>query len=276
VRLTYGYASASSEITAGDGKVEKTLPLDAGTIAVEALQTAEGAPAGGVFFVLYRQKTAAAREELGRSSSVPALFHVNAGDYALTAFSGLAKLDAAVKVKAGKVSAVRMALNVGMIEIKSFAAEGPSEAVSAWHRITPEAAGPANGAASPLWVSGPSARLQLPAGSYRIESVYGNAREDRTVTINAGQTASVNVIMNAGEAKVSLPSAMSGGLCEVYAADSDHKAGPIARAAGEGLHFILKAGRYDLDCRRKDGAAQSLQTKISVVAGQVQTAKVEE
>ncbi len=103
------------------------------------MQAPEAGPAGGVFFILSRRKQGGGLEELGRSSESPAAFHVNAGEYVLSASAGPAGLISNVKVEAGKVSAVRMALNVGTLEIKTYEAEGAANPVSAWHRIYPAA-----------------------------------------------------------------------------------------------------------------------------------------
>jgi hypothetical protein len=166
-------------------------------------------------------------------------------------------------------------LNVGTLEIKTFAAEGSLDPVQAWHQISPVPA-QRKGAAAPIRISGLSHRLQLPAGGYRLESFYGNAREESLITVTAGELTSQTVTLNAGEAKVSLPSGASGEVCAVFEAGADHKADPIARAAGASIHFILKAGRYDLECRKKGETAPPKQAEISVLAGKVQSAKIEE
>ncbi len=273
-RAAYGYASASAEFDVESAKVEKTVALDAGTIAVEALQTAGGAPAEGVFFVLLKPKTRAAREELGRSSEAPALFHVNTGDYAVSALASLAKLDATVKVAAGKVSVVRMALNVGTLDIKTLAAAGSDKPVPAWHRLTPSGAEAQKGAA--LRIAGASYRLQLPAGAYRLESVFGGAREERVVTVAAGQTTAETVILNVGEAKVEAPAGKADKVCAVYEAGADRKSDPLDRAAGADIRFTLKAGRYQVECRNKGDATAPKLALVTVVAGEVQSAKFED
>ncbi len=271
VRVAYGLATAIGEFTLGADKVEKTIPLEAGTIVAEAQQAPSGPPADGAFFIV-SQMTSAGREELGRSSGAPALFHLNAGDYLLSAFAGAATLEAPVKVIAGKVSVVRMPLNVGALEIKTFAKEGSPELVTAWHRISP-APSDQKGV---LRVSGSSIRVQLPAGNYRLETIYGNAREESAVTVTAGQLTSKNVTLNAGEAKLSLSPGASDRVCAVYEAGSDRTLGPIGRAAGSDIRFILKAGRYDVECREKGNAAPARQAQITVVAGEVQSAKMQE
>lgn len=140
-RLTYGYATGSAEFSVASGKVEKTIPLEAGAIAAEALQDAGGAPVEGAFFTLYKPRAGGGREELGRSSETPALFHVNAGEYALTAVAGLAKVDAPVKVVAGKVSVARVAMNVGVLEIKTFLQEGSQKPAPLGTRSRPSRRG---------------------------------------------------------------------------------------------------------------------------------------
>ena len=275
VKVAYGLATGSGEFTLGAEKVEKTIALAAGTIVAEAQQASNGPPVGDAFFIVSKPKTQA-REELGRSSGAPALFHLNEGDYVLSAFAGAATLDASVKVVAGKVSIVRMPLSVGALEIKTFAKEDSPEHVAAWHRLSPAASDSKNAALPALRLSGYSNKLQLPAGSYRLESIYGSARVESIVTVKAGQLTSQNVILNAGEAQLSLPSGKSDKVCAVYEAGADRKAGPVARAAGSDIRFILKAGRYDVECRGKGESTPAKQTEISVVAGQVLSAKIQE
>jgi hypothetical protein len=273
-KLTYGSAAATGEFAvAAAGKVEKTIPLEAGAIAAEALQAPGGQPADGAFFILRKPKTG---EELGRSSEAPALFHVNAGEYVLSASAGLAKLDAAVKVVAGKVSVVRMAMNVGALEIKTLAAEGSEKPVPAWHVLTPVTGDASKAGGGALRLLGASHRLQLPAGGYRLETVYGAAKQESAVTVAAGQTASKTVILDVGEAKVSLAAGQPDRICAVYEAGADRKTEPVGRAAGAEMHFFLKAGRYELDCRKKGDAAPQKTAEIKVVAGEVQSAKIED
>ena len=274
VRAAYGFASAEDAIAVGAGKAEKTISLNAGTVAAEALQAQGSQAAEDAFFVLYRRKTAVALEELGRSSEAPAIFYVNAGEYTIAATAGLAKLHTDVKVEAGKVSAVRMALNVGVLEIKTFAVEGSSRPVPAWHRLYAAASGP--GKAPVLRISGGSHRLQIPAGTYRLETEYGNARVESAVSVAAGQTASQSVVLGAGEAKISLPAGKPARVCAVYEAGADRNAGPLGRAAGTSMSFILKAGDYDVECRHQGASEPAKRARIRVVPGETQQAKIED
>ena len=94
--------------------------------------------------------------------------------------------------------------------------------------------------------------------------------------MNAGQLTSKNVSLNAGEATLSLPPGKSDRVCAVYQAGSDRTLGPIGRAAGSDIRFILKAGRYDVECHEKGDTAPPKQAQITVVAGEVQSAKMQD
>ncbi|MBI4725301.1 MAG: hypothetical protein HY765_10070, partial [Rhodomicrobium sp.] len=92
--------------------------------------------------------------------------------------------------------------------------------------------------------------------------------------IGAGQIASLNVVLSAGEARITLPSGKGGEVCTVYEAGADGNAAPVGRASGSAMSFILKAGLYDLECRGKTAPASAKKTQIRVVAGETQTTKI--
>ncbi len=264
VRVTYGFAKAEDSITVNGGKTEKTVLLNAGTIAAEGLQKQGGRAAEGVLFVLRRRKQGGGLEELGRSGGMPTAFHVNAGIYELSALAGPAALTGTVRVEAGKVTTVRMALNVGTLEIKAYETEGAAGKVSAWHRIYP-----AGGASKKplLTAQGMAPRVQLPAGDYRLETVYGNARVESAFSIAAGQTVAKTVILSTGQAKISVPAGKPARVCTVYEEGADRGAGPAGRAAGTAMSFVLRAGVYSAECRAHGARAPAKPVEFRVVAG---------
>ncbi|ADP70629.1 hypothetical protein Rvan_1370 [Rhodomicrobium vannielii ATCC 17100] len=278
VQLTYGLATASAEFAVEGSRVERTVPLDAGTIAVEALRLPGGDPAVGAFFTLCRQGANGAREEIGRSSIAPAIFQVNSGSYILAATAGLSRLETPVRVEGGKVSVVSMALNVGTLAIRTLAAPTAQTALPAWHRLFADGANPAAKGGPPLVrLSGASPRIDLPAGTYRLETVYGAIRDVRTVSVAAGRTTAENIILDAGEAKIALPFGKQDGVCAVYEAGGERAAAsPLVRAAGGEPHFILRAGRYDLECRAKNKPDAPRRAEIVIVAGEVKTTNLGE
>jgi hypothetical protein len=182
-----------------------------------------------------------------------------------------------VRVESGKVSVVSMALNVGTLAIRTLAAPTARTALPAWHRLFADGANPTAKAGAPLIrLSGASPRIDLPAGTYRLETVYGAIRDVRTVSVAAGRTTAENIILDAGEAKITLPSGKQDGVCAVYEAGGERAASPLVRAAGGEPHFILKAGRYDLECRAKNKPDAPRRAEIVIVAGEVKTTNLGE
>jgi hypothetical protein len=274
IRASYGFASAEDELTAGPDKIEKTVALGAGTIEAEAFLATGASRAEDAFFVLLRRKSPAALEELGRSSQMPAVFHVNQGEYVLSAGAGLAKVEMKVRVEMGRTAAVKLALGAGTLEFKTFAVEGSGKPAPAWHRIFAEGDGAAKSGVPVLRLRGSSHRLQLPAGNYRIETEYGAARAANTVTVAAGQAVSRTIVLEAGEAAITMAPGKPASVCAVFEAGADRNAGAAGRAAGTSMTFILKAGLYDVECKSK--GQPSGQAQIRVAAGQTVQAKVGE
>ena len=275
-KVTYGFAAAISEFTVGPGIHEKAISLEAGTIAAEAVQAEGSQTAEGAFFVLSRAKNDM-QELVGKSSQVPAIFHVSAGEYVLTASAGLAKLTAIVKVEPGKVSVVRMVLNAGTLDIKTFATGSTPKSVQAWHMLYPAPAESTKRMAPPvLRMAGGVSRLLLPAGQYRLQTEYGSTHTESTISVVAGQAAWHNVVLRAGEAKISLPPGKSAKVCAVYEAGADRSAAPAGRAAGTSMSFILKAGSYDVECSAKGTGAPGKPIRVEVAAGETRETKIGE
>jgi hypothetical protein len=273
VRAAYGYARAEDTITVGGAKLEKTVILNAGTVSAEGLQKAGGAKADNVFFLLTKRQEPSV--ELGRSSESPAIFQVNAGEYTLAAVSGPARIEGGVKVLAGQVSVVKMALNTGTLQIAAYEAEGATVPVPALHRIYAAAAS-AKKAGPLLTVKAAVHRVQLPAGEYRLVSEYGNATVESTISVAAGQALTKNVVLGAGQAMIAVPEGKPARVCAVYEEGANRAAGPAGRAAGTLMSFILKAGAYEVECRSQGAPAPVKPAGFRVVAGQTQEAKLAE
>lgn len=252
VKVRYGLAEATYALKVQAGQtVNEAVPLNAGLIAARALNVPGGTVLSPAFFTV---STAGAgeRREIGRSSAEPATFHLNDGRYLLRAEAGLASLETEVDVQAGKVTAVDVALNVGSLELKAFAAAGDPKLLPATHNIY-AADDPARERGRPLLrITGATHRVELPAGSYRIETLAGLARQESVVAIKPGQITSQGVVLNAGELKVE-PAIEPGAepeTCAVYTVGTFRVSqDPIARASGPSPSFILPAGSYRLTCQ---------------------------
>ena len=136
----------------------------------------------------------------------PALFHLNTGDYVLSAFAGLAKLEAPVKVARRKSVRRAHGLECGHARDQDLRQSGVGQTRPSLASDHPVGAG-----SQKRRRLARSLALHIACSFRRAaiasKSVYGNAREERVVTVDAGQTTAKTVILNAGEAKVSLPPA---------------------------------------------------------------------
>src|SRR5208337_2180484 len=117
-----------------------------------------------------------------------------------------------------------------------------------------------------LRIEGRSHQVQLAAGNYRIETILGNARAETPITVVPGQKVSQRIDIDAGEAKVRFPAGKPANICAVYEAGAGRAAGPVGRAAGTEIDFILKAGVYELECRPVNASTPAKQTQVIVAA----------
>jgi hypothetical protein len=251
VQVRYGLAEAAMPVRVQAGQAATLIiPLNAGVLAARALATPGGAAIGPALFAVAALE-GGQRREMGRSSAEPATFYVNAGRYALRAEAGVAALETEVEVVAGKVTSVEMALNVGTLELKTFAASGVPKLLPATHHIYAQETQAAATRAKPLLrIAGAEHRVDLPAGNYRIETLAGLVRHETLVTVTPGQTTSQTIVLNAGEVKVEAPSGPPE-TCEVLAAGGwMSQPRPLGRAAGPTPVFILPAGTYTINCRK--------------------------
>ncbi len=192
------------------------------------------------------------------------------------AIAGLAKIDATVKVIAGKVSVVRIAMNMGALEIKTLAAEGSQKPAPAWHQMTPLAPVEAEKARPLRSAFGASYRVQLPAGNYvSNRSTAPRARKGWS-TVAAGQDDVEDGDLERRRGEGQPPAGKADKVCAVYEAGADRKRSRSGAPRARTCDFFLKAGRYQVECRKKGDAAPRKQAEISVVAGEVQSAKIED
>jgi hypothetical protein len=262
IEATYGLATAQKEIVAGADRTEAAVVFNAGTVAATALASPGGKPAENVVFTLLQPKPSADASEVVRSASPQALFHVNAGQYRLVVGSGITRQELPITVAPGKVTAVTLPLNLGVLEVKSVAVEGQPKLLPAWYRIF--RSGPGGQRQLVGTAAGPVARVSLPAGSYVIRTEYGQTQSDTAVTINAGQIASQTVVLNAGE--VVIRAQNTGQTCSVFR-DGASGGTPVARGAGSEMRFVLPAAGYELRCAAPGPAATQKTFPIAIKAG---------
>lgn len=271
VEARHGLASARKQVTLKDGKpLEDTISLELGLLAARALAAPGGQPLTPALFRIYRE-TDGGREEIGRSSAEPAQFGLSAGSYILRAESGIANAETPVAVEAGKVTVADVSLNVGALEISTFAVAGAPKLVSAIHHIYPAENPGADPTKALMRVSGGSHSVNLPAGKYRVETVAGLIRQENTVTISPGETARLGVVLNAGELRVVPPIAGGPEICSLAPARLLGMIGgtPLGKAAGPNASFLVPSGSYALTCHPAGQPQQKRKWSGEVKAGEV-------
>lgn len=269
--VQHGLTRAQKRITiAGGEALTEVISLDGGLLAARALAVPGGLPVSPVFFQVFTEANGQ-REETGRSSAEPATFNLSAGRYILRANAGLASLETPITVEAGKVTSVDMALNIGTLELKTFAAAGVPKLLPSVHNIYP-AQSPAQDRGKPLLrIAGATHRVDLPAGSYRVESIAGLARQEMTVTVNAGQSTSQTVVLNAGEIKVTTPIMGGPEACTISPARMLGlvSSEPLGRVSGPNASFMVPAGRYTVQCHPAGQPAAIRKWAGEIKAGEI-------
>jgi hypothetical protein len=280
VEASFGLAAVRSSFSVAKGeKVQQRVAMPVASIAARAFDAPGGRQLDRAFFTLHR-RDGATRIPVGRSSATTAIFHLLPGDYSLEATSGLAKREITLTAQAGKVTAADIALNTGSLEIKTFAAAGLPRLVSATHNFYPAQSTGNSGMPPLLRVQGGAHRIELPAGSYRMESVFGSAVQESQITVTAGQITSQSVILNLGEARVAAASAIAPGAavspmtCAIAVAGSDPNTVPLARASGLDIIFPVKAGVYTIACNPPGQTNAMRKADVEVRAGETQTAQL--
>lgn len=149
---------------------------------------------------------------------------------------------------------MRVALNAAIVSIAVPLANGSGPARDAVVTV-----GLVRGReGEPLWIARTAAAdLVVPAGDYRISAVDGLARAVRTVTLAAGATTSVEIVLGAGRLVIEEAGAAGGGgsvppqlLIEADDPDSTGGRREIFRAVTARLDTALPAGTYLVTLRR--------------------------
>jgi hypothetical protein len=187
--------------------------------------------------------------------------------------AGAAGREATVAVEPGKISNLPVALDLGVLEIETAlppaaAARSP---LAVWHRLYRQGEG--SGKPPVINIEGSKARIELPAGAYKLQTIFGGFEVETAVTVRAGDVTRQAVAVVAGEAKVNALPGKGRRACDAFEAGKDRKSGPRARAAGVDLSFILEPGLYDIVCRRTDVPSEIAEGRVQVVAGETQDVK---
>lgn len=235
VAAALGAASVQVPVKITGEKQEIVVDLGAGLV-LGAVREKEGGPliATEVSWKLYDQTG----KEVGYSFKPEPDFTVPAGTYRLTAQYGDAKGEAEVTVAAGAKPRVEIVLGSGTLQAEVRASEGaaPAKEGVSWKVFVRDSAD------SLTYSYKGSPSFHLAAGTYRITATIGEATGEAEVTIVAGETASVSLMLGVGVLK---PTAIFAPGAPKPTKDLSWQIFP-ATTDVEGNHGEMVAYSYDL------------------------------
>lgn len=272
-----------------DGVHQAELVLQAGELELHSLMRADGEPAEQTWFRIYREE----RDAYGRPARVQvagngyasgAEFLLPAGDYLAEAVFGNTRRQQRLTVTAGTRSAHTFILDAGMLELSAvLSTDGePADGVrfsvyrrqlmddgrEHWTEFTRAEEGAAIGFA-------------LPAGEYLARATLGHAEVGTTVQVEAGESLSAELQLNAG--KITVFAALPDGPQEILSegrfwlerVGGEQVAVWFGTAVSSGAEpkagFVVPAGDY-LAFAQAGEAVGSV--PIEVIAGAQQTLSI--
>jgi len=207
----HGMAEAVDTVRLEAGAIlGRNLALNAGTLRVEAtLSDGAAAPRGTVFFVYERDGDD--WREVARSAQREPAFTLPAGAYRIEARLDAARATTTAEIQPGEPVTRSLTVPAGRLRVETRleGQSGPvdSEVVYRMFRL--------DGGEPELIHTSAQAQFEgfLPAGRYRVVSAYGlgNAVATQEVTIEPGETRSLEFTQKAGRAQLGLVK-VEGGL----------------------------------------------------------------
>lgn len=273
VAVTSGGIKAEQTVEAGgDGPTTAVLDLGAGIVRI-ALRAGTGAgEISDAYYTIYRTSGAvdAGRTTVavGRGSPPPLL--LPAGSYRAVFEQGLARIERALNVEAGRELTSEIALDIGALKVSARAIAGGPLLENVYITVAeddPEAAGgrrevATSAAAEPVFT--------LRAGLYHLKVEHGQATVTSEATVRGGEEMIHEVIVPSG--RLALSSRISGSpelidsllIYNVEGLDEATKG--TMRVNGPQAEVTLAAGRYRVTSQYGSGNARA-QREVLVEAG---------
>lgn len=270
------------------GVFRHEVVLDAGELRLNALLDAGGTEAPETWLRVLRDDNdpygRSIRTEVAADGyAAAASFLLPAGGYIVEATYGNAVQEFPVHVDAGRQTRQSLVLHAGRLQLSAaLAADGAPAAQTVFHieRGVTDVRGPRRW--MPVATSDPTGAIAflLPAGDYRVRAELDHASVSATLSLAAGETRSLDLVLNAGELR--LETTLEGGRqplpmawFSVSPAGDQARPSVAAQAAEQGpqraAHFVLPAGRY-LATARVGESERSV--PVEVAAGSQQSALI--
>jgi Ca-activated chloride channel family protein len=201
VRAKHGdaYAETEVEVSAGTLK-EQNLVLDAGYLKLTAANKAGEAPIKDdlrYWINTINKDLQGKRSNISYSSSANPLFKLPAGRYHLRVKHGDAYAETEVEVKAGELTEQRIVLNAGYLKLTTSVKPGEAALQRGLRYWVNTATEDINGKHQNISYSSNAAPVfKLAAGDYQLVIRHGDTQTTSAVSIAAGETREVNIVLN--------------------------------------------------------------------------------
>lgn len=259
VRARMQLAGVDVPVTIVEGETARIeAVLDAGTIVARGYRR-EG-DAEPVIDITWQLTTSAGDTDTRYDGELVAV--VPAGTQTLRAAIGQAATELPVEVTAGQTAEYDIVVEAGVATASAlFAPGGPKATKNIKIDIV---RGEGDAAETVDYTYDPEARFVVSPGSYRIVAYLGQARAEMPITVTAGDTSSVVVVVNAGLARVGGDGVtfieIFGGAEDIYGDKT-----VVTYAYDAKLEAELAAGDYVAVGHREDGS--KTEVPFTVVAG---------
>jgi len=197
------------------------------------------------------------------------------GSYVVHARLGLAETHQAVNVPSDGPATVRLALGAGAATLSARAFRGGELLDGVVFTVRSATGGGDADASGPVvaMIRDNGSEQVLPSGRYHIRAEAGHARQERTVTVAAGERTTVDLVLGAGRLEVTAALVEGGSPLDrvTFLVQEDDPESPegrreVMRSAAPRLDLVLPAGTYYVTARA--GGSEARQ-RIAVGAGDV-------
>lgn len=281
VAVTSGGITVEQAVEVGSGgPTTAVLDLGAGIVRI-ALQAGAGAGTlSDAYYTIYRmaEVEGAGRTTVAVGRGAPPPLLLPAGNYRAVFEQGLARIERALNVEAGRELTSEIAFDIGTLTVSAHAVEGGPALENVYITVAeddPEAPGgrrevATSAAAEPAFT--------LRAGLYHLKVEHGRAAAVSEATVRGGEETAHPVIVPSGRLRVS--SRIAGGPQPIeelltYRVEGLEEAGkPALRVNGPSAEMILSAGRYRITSQYGSGNARA-EREVMVEPGGDETLVIE-
>ena len=250
--------------------IDANLAFGAGRLKVKASERDGGPALERVTFRVTEDDADSpdGRREVARSTAIEPEFTLSAGTYYLSARQGQAEVRERVLVNAGDEVARTLILALGRLSLQSkLAGSGAASDASIAYRVDR-----LDTQQETIRIGSATAKLELPAGRYRVESLLGaqNARVTREIEIKA--SAATTIAFEHIAANVQLKAAATAGSGDLLWVIRDAQDRVVWQSLQAQPRAYLAAGRYKVtaESRERRGHAE-----IEVKPGDVRVVEVQ-